>query len=271
MALASRGVISAYASSQDDVDDPVALVSRMAQVTDDESDEDDDEDTPFPTDNDGFDTPATDYDGIDTPATDNDGVETPLSTDDGVNTPYTDYDGVDFPAIPTLRVEAKDNSIELTWNAVAAADYYWLWAWDEVDGFRLLGEDRLNAASHTDSKVASGRTYHYTIRAANEEGESSGWSAYVSVRMATAAERQLIAPDTDNDGYDTPETDYDGINTPMTDNDGVDTPLTTDNDGVLTPYTDYDGTDSDGTDSDGIDTPTPTDSASESGDSSDSD
>ncbi len=57
----------------------------------------------------------------------------------------------------------------------------------------------------------------------------------------------------------------------MTDNDGVDTPLTTDNDGVLTPYTDYDGTDSDGTDSDGIDTPTPTDSASESGDSSDSD
>jgi len=374
LALASRGVISAYASANDNVDDPVALVSRMTQVTEEESgDDDDDDDSPSSTDNDGFDTPTTDYDGIDTPETDNDGVDTPLSTDnDGVTTPYTDYDGIDSPSVPTLSVGAKSNSIELTWNAVAEADYFELYAWDNVEEFRQLGGDRLNATSITDSNVVSGRTYHYTIQAWSNDGRGSGWSSYVSARVGEASStidapvlsavpgvgqvelswgsvsgavrydlwareganawqyiggnslsatefthtalsdgvtytyairavsdsgetspwssyvkatteglisaRQVVAPDTDYDGYSTPATDYDGIDTPTTDNDGIDTPLTTDNDGTFTPYTDYDGvdttdndgidttdgdgidtTDNDGTDSDGIDTLTPTD------------
>ena len=99
--LASRGIITVLAFSDGGRTEPVALVSRSTpDVDEDDSGEDDDDvETPSPTDNDGFDTPATDYDGIDTPlTTDNDGENTPYTDYDGFDTPLTtDNDGVDTP------------------------------------------------------------------------------------------------------------------------------------------------------------------------------
>ena len=89
---------------------PASYFSYEVQV-----DEDDDEGPPE-TDNDGIDTPytdndgedTTDNDGIHTPYTDNDSVDTLTATDndgtdsDGINTPETDNDGVETPYTDTM-------------------------------------------------------------------------------------------------------------------------------------------------------------------------
>ena len=184
-ALSFRGVSAILADGNDGKTEPVALILRPN--SDVEQNEDDDDDTPSPTDDDGFDTPLTDYDGIDTPATDNDGVDTPLSTDgDGINTPYTDYDGVDDPGVPTLRANASVHRHRVNLETqTAAADSYQLWRWEQTNGWRQIGGGNLNAIAYTDENVAPATTYIYTVRAVSGDGESSAWSAYAS---ATAQE-----------------------------------------------------------------------------------
>ncbi len=99
------------------------------------------------------------------------------------------------PAAPTLTAVASTteaNAIDLSWNAVDDAVSYELWAWDSVDEWQRLdvGDDfPLTGTSFTHSDLTDGRTYYYQIRAINDEGGMSGWSARVNEVAGDAPDR----------------------------------------------------------------------------------
>ncbi len=87
---------------------------------------------------------------------------------------------------PVLTAQVVEDSIELSWAAVAGATRYELWVWDSVNDWRQIGGDSLTGTSYTHSDPASGTTYSYTILAANDVGETSDWADQVSATVDTA-------------------------------------------------------------------------------------
>ncbi|MCZ0938707.1 MAG: fibronectin type III domain-containing protein [Caldilineaceae bacterium] len=93
---------------------------------------------------------------------------------------------------PTLTAQAEGNSVVLSWNAVEGATRYDLFVWrSSLSRWQQIGGNSLTGTSFTHTNVAAGTTYWYTIRAVNDAGEASEWSAYASV---TARNPQTQAP-----------------------------------------------------------------------------
>ena len=85
------------------------------------------------------------------------------------------------PAAPTLTAQASGaTTIGLSWNAVAGAARYELWAWDSVNGWDQLDGGSLTITSHSHTGLTSGATYYYQIRAVNSDGAAGGWSDRVN-------------------------------------------------------------------------------------------
>ena len=79
-------------------------------------------------------------------------------------------------AAPELTVEATQQGVELSWEAVAGAVRYELATWWDLEtDWQLIGGDDLTGTTYTHADVASGTTYYYSIRAVNAEGEASDW------------------------------------------------------------------------------------------------
>ena len=88
---------------------------------------------------------------------------------------------------PVLTAQASEDGVELSWTTVHGATRYELLVWDSSDNdWRQIGGDGLTGTTYTHTDPAAGTTYFYTISAANADGETSAWSAYVSTATATA-------------------------------------------------------------------------------------
>ena len=94
---------------------------------------------------------------------------------------------------PILTAEAGAGQVTLTWETVAGAVRYDLWAWwDRATGWQRIDDGSLTGTSHTHSGLAVGTTYHYAIRAVDANSATSAWSEYAN---ATVLESSVI-PDT---------------------------------------------------------------------------
>ncbi len=77
---------------------------------------------------------------------------------------------------PGLTAAAGANAIEFSWNAVSGAVRYELMVWwSPLSDWQPFGGNSLTGTSYTHTDVTAGRKYHYTIRAVNAGGETSGW------------------------------------------------------------------------------------------------
>lgn len=79
-------------------------------------------------------------------------------------------------APPTLDSSANTaNQVALSWTAVADADNYQLWRWEESENWRELSGS-ISGTTYTDSSVTAGKTYYYQVSA---DGGTT-WSNRVS-------------------------------------------------------------------------------------------
>ena len=85
---------------------------------------------------------------------------------------------------PTLTAEAGAGQITLTWNTVAGAVRYELWAWDSVNGWQQLDDGALTDTSYTHRDLTPGTTYHYAIRAVSDDDATSAWSEYANATVS---------------------------------------------------------------------------------------
>ena len=96
----------------------------------------------------------------------------------GATSPWSDYPGETVSAhltAPSLTLAAGSGQIKLTWQKVAGAAKYELWTWWADDpGWQML-DSSLTGTSYTHTGLAAGRTYYYSIRAVNADGDASGW------------------------------------------------------------------------------------------------
>ncbi len=95
---------------------------------------------------------------------------------------------------PVLTAQAGESGVELSWEAVAGAVRYVLWAWTSADGSQRLDDGSLTDTSSSHTDVAVGTTYYYTIKAVNNEEESSEWSEYVSLTWDGTAATATATP-----------------------------------------------------------------------------
>ena len=95
---------------------------------------------------------------------------------------------------PVLTAQTGESGVELSWEAVAGAVRYVLWAWTSADGLQRLDDGSLTDTSYSHTDVALGTTYYYTNRAENNEGEASEWSEYVSLTWAGTAATATATP-----------------------------------------------------------------------------
>ena len=89
-------------------------------------------------------------------------------------------------ALPTpenVRADATSyNSVTLTWDAVAGAEYYNVHRSMNVSGPFTVIQSNVNGTTYTDSDtVVCGSTYYYRVVARNSVGDSSSFSAIVPV------------------------------------------------------------------------------------------
>ncbi len=85
------------------------------------------------------------------------------------------------PPVPALNAQAGAGQVTLTWDAVAGAVRYELWAWwDAETGWQQLDGGSLTATTHTHSGLVAGTTYYYAIRAVDANGAASAWSDFAS-------------------------------------------------------------------------------------------
>ena len=97
-------------------------------------------------------------------------------------------------ALPTPEnvraVVASYNSVTLSWDAVAGAEYYNVHRSLNVAGPFTVIQSNVNATTYTDAdSVVCGTTYYYRIVARNSMGDSSSFSAIVPV---------VVTPDVPN-------------------------------------------------------------------------
>ena len=82
-------------------------------------------------------------------------------------------------SVPALAAQDTAGGVVLSWEAVPSAVRYELMTlWDAGNGWsgwQPIGGDNLTGTTYTHTGVVAGRTYYYSIRAVNAEGETSGW------------------------------------------------------------------------------------------------
>ena len=111
-------------------------------------------------------------------------------------TPTATASALSVPPVPELTARATVRGVELSWEAAAGAVRYELatW-WDAEIGWQTVGGDNLIGTTYTHTDVAAGTTYHYSIRAVNAAGETSGWLLEYPSATALATDSAMV-PDT---------------------------------------------------------------------------
>ena len=84
---------------------------------------------------------------------------------------------------PALTVQATEDVVELSWEAVPGAVRYVLWTWTDYGGLQRLDNGALTATTFTHQGVAEGTTYHYTMRAVNSADDGGPWSPWVPATL----------------------------------------------------------------------------------------
>ena len=96
----------------------------------------------------------------------------------GAISPWSNYPGDIASAhltAPSLTLTAGSGQIKLTWAKVAGAVRYELWTWWADDPGWQRVDSSLTGTSYTHTGLVAGRTYYYSIRAVNADGDASGW------------------------------------------------------------------------------------------------
>ena len=103
----------------------------------------------------------------------------------------TDTELAAVPAVPqNLTATVGDGTVSLSWDAVAMAESYDLWAWDSID--RKWGPigGVLSSTTYKHTVLTDGRNYNYQVRGRDADGERSPWSE----RVFAAVVRQQYPP-----------------------------------------------------------------------------
>ena len=184
---------------------------------------------------------------------------------------------------PVLSAVSGSSHVALSWNRVAGADRYELWAWDDVNKWRQIGGDNLTGTSHQHAGLSAGDSFYYAIRAVDGSGNPGPWSKYANATVGSTSAQStstptstptptLTATSTSNRGASPrslpgvgPGSDVLTATPTLTSTaTPTFTPTPTATAGtslqqLLPPVTDYDGYDTPATDNDGISTPFTTD------------
>ena len=84
---------------------------------------------------------------------------------------------------PTLTAEINNNAVDINWTAVEGATYYKLYvSVGSTNTWERIGGDNITSTSFTHTDVRDGRTYKYSVIAANDSATSEA-SSYASVTM----------------------------------------------------------------------------------------
>ena len=115
-------------------------------------------------------------------------------------------------SVPELTAQAAAGAVQVSWNAVAGAARYELWAWTEADGRQRLDDGSLSGTTFNYVDVEVGTTYQFTVRAVGPAGELSEWSAWVPATVtqpssSTATPTPTTTPTADVTGTATPTPD----------------------------------------------------------------
>ena len=109
---------------------------------------------------------------------------TPTSTADSALTATPTPTSTPMPlSAPTLSVSLTENTVELSWDAVAGAVRYVLWTHTAYSGIQRLDNGNLTATTFTHEGVEAGTTYHYTLRAVSGTDNVSPWSPWVPATL----------------------------------------------------------------------------------------
>ena len=145
-------------------------------------------------------TPTPTLESTPTPTLTLDSTPTPTPTLDSTPTPTPTLESTPTPTstastllAPALTVQATENAVEVSWEAVSGAVRYELWVWTRSGGLQRLDDGSLTGTTYTHPGLTVGTTYHYTARALNAAGEVSEWSAYVSATV-TASQSSTATP-----------------------------------------------------------------------------
>lgn len=101
-------------------------------------------------------------------------------------------------AKPTLTAEVKSDSIYLSWNSISDANYYFLWSWEKVEGWKNLSGEGLQETSFEHSDIHAGATYYYYVAAVNADGQRGPWSEPAIAPFQTLPAPTLSVSLTDN-------------------------------------------------------------------------
>ena len=90
----------------------------------------------------------------------------------------TEADLAAFPPAPqNLTAVPAAGRVALTWDAIAHASGYDLWAWDSLDRtWEPVGGGPLTGTSYSHPVLRDGRNYYYQVRARNAAGVRGPWS-----------------------------------------------------------------------------------------------
>ena len=74
--------------------------------------------------------------------------------------------------------------ITISWQAVAGADSYELWTWQEGGAWVQLDDGSLTATTYTHSNLTVGSKHYYALRALATDGAEGAWSQYLGAVAA---------------------------------------------------------------------------------------
>ena len=98
----------------------------------------------------------------------------------------SDAELASVPGTPqNLAAAVGVGRVTLTWDAVANAASYEIWAWDSID--RAWGSigGALTGTSYAHAVLMDGRNYYYQVRARDANGMRGAWSERVLVQVVT--------------------------------------------------------------------------------------
>ena len=96
------------------------------------------------------------------------------------------------PSAQALTAEAGNGQVTLTWEEVADAVGYELWAWwHSAIGWQPIDDGGLTGTAYIHIGLAAGKTFYYTIRAVDVNGVTSEWSEHA---IATVLEAYTPSP-----------------------------------------------------------------------------
>ena len=91
---------------------------------------------------------------------------------------------------PVLTAVAGANQVTVSWNAVASAATYELWAWETDEDWEQLDDGTLTATSFTHTGLTAGKSYYYQARAVSSTSAAGPWSEQVEATVLS----NLAAP-----------------------------------------------------------------------------